>query len=145
MTRRVTIVLALIGITLGCGREQPAETPDPPAGSYESRMYQLRFGEMTVPVGGAVVTPAFFPGIRTAPLLGRVFTDADFQASAGPVIVLSHVVWEERLGSAPAVIGQEIEVDGARARVVGIMPRGFAVPDTARVWTPQRSGDPPGR
>lgn len=143
MTHRLTTLLAAFVLTVGC--DQPAATPDPPAGSYESRTYQLRFGGTSVPADGAAVTPEFFPGVQTAPLLGRVFIDADFQSSSGPVIVLSSVVWEERLGSVPGVIGQEIEVDGGRARVVGIMPRGFGVPDAARVWTPRRAGDTPVR
>ena len=70
-----------------------------------------------------------------------MFTEADFQASAGPVIVLSHMVWEERLGSTPAVIGQEIEIDGGRcAPRVRIEARRLV--GTATVISVRRSAAP---
>jgi hypothetical protein len=137
MTRRLTIGLAAICMTIGCVPDRPPP-PEPPASSYEPRTYQIRLGETTAPVEGAAVTRDFFADGRMTPLLGRLFADGDFQPASEPVVVLSHALWEARLASAPTVIGRAIEVDGRRVRVVGIMPRGFAVPNAAQVWLPKR-------
>ena len=137
MAYRLTLALAVVGLTIACTR---ASTPPnaPPEGSYRTTTHQMTVGGAAVPVSGAAVTPDFFTGAGIQPLLGRSFTEADFRPDAGPVLILSHDVWAERFASAPAVIGQQIAVDDVQATVVGVMPQGFSFPEDTKVWMPSR-------
>ena len=45
--------------------------------------------------------------------------------------MLSYGYWQERFGGDPAIVGRRIEVAGAGAEIVGVMPRGFKLGDTA--------------
>ena len=66
---------------------------------------------------------------------GRVFTTADDQASAAPVVVMSHHAWEGTYGADPKVIGSPIVLEGHPFTIVGVTPPGF-FGETLR-------GDPP--
>lgn len=84
----------------------------------------------------AQVTPGLFDMIRTAPVLGRGFSAADGVAGAAPVVLLSHRVWQSRYAGAADVLGRTVRVDGAPATIIGVMPEGFAFPDTQQLWLP---------
>ena len=134
--RHLAIVIAVALVSAGCDRT-PAEGPAPPDGSYAATTHQLTAGEATVPLTGAAVSPAFFTALGTAPLLGRPFSAADYQPAGMPVVMLSHGLWSERFAARPDIIGQQIDLDGQAVLVVGVMPRGFAQPDGAQLWTPR--------
>jgi hypothetical protein len=48
------------------------------------------------------VSSSFFETLGTPALLGRVFRPDDDLSGAGPVVLLSHRLWIDRLGSLPA-------------------------------------------
>ena len=50
------------------------------------------------------------------------------------LVVLSHGTWVRRFGADPTVIGRVIRLSGEAFTVLGVMPQGFAFPETARVW-----------
>ena len=106
----------------------------------------LRTGDGGTPIAGVHVTRGFFDVFRRQAMLGRTFTDAEYDGatsmgsrqpySGEPVIVLSHRFWQT-LGADPQLVGRTINVEGRDWRVIGIMPEDFAVPDTtATFWTP---------
>jgi predicted permease len=79
-------------------------------------------------LGIALVTANTFETLGASPILGRGFS-ADEDAPGGPpVAVLSYGLWQNRFGGDPAVLGRSLELDGSPRRVVGVMPRGFALP-----------------
>lgn len=85
------------------------------------------------------VTPGFFSVFSTKPLLGRVLTDADGLQGAAPVVVLSEVLWRNRFGSDPGVIGTTIELDQRAFTVVGVMPAILRTPffdQAEQMWIP---------
>jgi predicted permease len=58
--------------------------------------------------------------------LGRTFRpEEDREAGAGPVVVLSHGFWERVFASNPAVIGQNVLLNGQGFSVIGVAPKGF--------------------
>ena len=83
------------------------------------------------------VTPSFFHLLDRDAALGRVFTDDEGELGNTQRIILSHGLWQQRFGGDPDVIGRDLELDGQRHEIVGIMPAGFAFlePDV-RLWTP---------
>ena len=86
---------------------------------------------------GAMVSPALFPLLRTAPHLGRLFVEEDARDGADRVALLSHGAWSNRYGADPGVIGVSFDLDGEASTVVGVLPAGFSFPSPAvEVWTP---------
>jgi hypothetical protein len=135
MTHR--IMLAAVVFAAGCGAERMAYEA-PPAASYDAGTHEMRTSPATFSVQGARVTPEFFTTAQVSPMLGRLFTDADYRPSGRPVVVISYEIWVERFASVPGVIGESIEIDQSPVTVVGVMPRGFTFPETTHFWTPSR-------
>lgn len=88
------------------------------------------------PVLGAAITPSILPLLSTQPEIGRPFTDADAAPGAPAVVLVSHDIWRDRLGSDPDVVGRIVRVDGRPAEVVGVMPPAFGFPWDQKVWSP---------
>lgn len=86
------------------------------------------------PIAPRGVSRHFFRTLGRAPMLGRDFSAADLDASAPPPVMLSHAFWVARFGASPDVVGQTVYIDNAAHLVVGVMPRGFAFPDSPDVW-----------
>ncbi len=75
---------------------------------------------------GVFVSGSYFPVLGVRPALGRLLTTADDQTIGGHyLVVLSHGYWETQLGSNPAVINQQITVNGKQLTIVGVAPKGF--------------------
>ena len=73
---------------------------------------------------------------------GRLLGVDDAKPGAPAVAVLSHAAWEKRFASDPNVLGRSVVLDGLGTTIVGVMPKGFAVPgwEFAELWT---AGTPP--
>src|SRR5262245_48663060 len=92
--------------------------------------------ELVVIVGASA---NLFSLLGVAPVLGRTFTADDEQRR---VVVLSYGLWRRRFGASPDVVGQMVEIDGARSQVIGVMPESFQFPDqAAQVWRPTLVGE----
>jgi putative ABC transport system permease protein len=86
---------------------------------------------------GASATASFWDVMRTPPLLGRVFTPEENTQGNDRVIVLSHGLWQRRFAAQRSIVGQEIEVDGAKRTVIGVMPPAFRFPEkNTDFWVP---------
>ena len=101
--------------------------------------YQVSFTGPDNPqrVQAAWVTASFFDVMRMQPRIGRAFTEEDDRPGAAPVVVLADELWRTRFGADSGVVGRVVEIDGAGAEIVGVMPPGFAFsrPET-QVWLP---------
>ncbi len=88
-------------------------------------------------VYGDRVTPDYFNVIGILPALGRAFLARDAQTGNGHVVVLSHALWHERFAADPDAIGKNLEIDGVRYTIVGVMPaRADRAMAGTRLWTP---------
>ncbi len=76
-------------------------------------------------VSGQSVSGGYYTGLGVQPILGRAITDADDNAAAAPVVVLSHHYWVERFGAKPDVIGQQIKLNQTPFTIIGVTPPGF--------------------
>jgi predicted permease len=86
---------------------------------------------------GLEVTASFFTLVRTAPALGRTFTEADSDTGSEQKVILSHALWQQAFADEPSAVGREIELDGRRFTIVGVMPAGFSFFDRdVRFWLP---------
>ena len=79
-------------------------------------------------------TPNLFAMIGAKPEMGRVFAAPD----GGGVAVVSDAFWRDRLHSDPHALGSTVKVNGRLVQVVGVLPRGFAYPqsDGPMVYVP---------
>jgi putative ABC transport system permease protein len=87
-------------------------------------------------VDACAVSPTFFSLLGVEPLLGRTLLPEEDVPGKANVVVLSYRFWREHFGANPAIVGQNIHLDGQNFLVAGVMPRDFRSPDYAKFWTP---------
>jgi putative ABC transport system permease protein len=85
----------------------------------------------------ARIEPGLVELLGGAPLLGRLPVEDDGDA----VAVLSEPLWRARFGADPSIIGRDLDFDGTRLRVVGVMSGAFRFPErSTALWRPLRLG-----
>lgn len=83
------------------------------------------------------VTWNLFPLLGVSPALGRQFTADEDKPGAAKVTILSHGLWQRRYGSDANIVGRDIQLDGEKYRVVGVMPGSFQfMQGTVGLWVP---------
>jgi len=99
-------------------------------------------------ISGALVSANLFSALGVAPMFGRQFTSDEGTTGHNQVAMLSHNLWQRRVGADPQMIGKTITLDAKPYTVVGVMPPGFRFPGStgvlfgflvnqpAEVWTP---------
>ncbi|HEY0321337.1 MAG TPA: ABC transporter permease [Pyrinomonadaceae bacterium] len=87
-------------------------------------------------VEGAQISPGLFSVLRVRPMQGRAFLPDDEQFSGGPVMIVSHRLWQRRFGADPNLIGKTVSLEGESFTVVGIMPPDFKFFDDADIYLP---------
>jgi predicted permease len=92
------------------------------------------------PLRSEYVTGSYFSTLGVGALGGRVITPDDDRASAPPVAVLSHRVWQTTYASDPSVVGSTFVLEGHPFTVIGIAPPGFfgetLQSDPPDIWIP---------
>jgi hypothetical protein len=91
---------------------------------------------------GAQVTEGFWDALGMQPAVGRGFLPEEHVRGARAVVIISHGLWQRRLGSDPAIVNKTISMDGEPWTIVGVLPREFAPqlmprPGELDVWTPK--------
>jgi putative ABC transport system permease protein len=88
-------------------------------------------------LGVQAVSWEFFDVLRVAPILGRTINQGDDYPDAPPVAVISHRLWQTRLGGDRNILGRFIELNDTPTQVVGVMPPQFRfVYQDIDVWLP---------
>jgi putative ABC transport system permease protein len=88
------------------------------------------------------VTGGFFSMLGVRPMLGRDFTEAENWAGATwrageTPLLLSATTWRTVFGGDESAVGRSLLFNGGPARIVGVMPEGFAFPtDDVDLWAP---------
>ena len=89
---------------------------------WRGQSVNLTGGEEPERVVGAFVSDRFFPLLGARPALGRTFTSEETDpATARPVAVLGHGLWQRRFGSDPRIVGQSLVLNGQSHTVVGVL------------------------
>jgi len=87
-------------------------------------------------VEGNGVSANLFPLLGAAPIVGRQISPAEDRPGHDDVALISYRLWKERYAGSPAIAGRDIVLDGAKRRIIGVMPRGFRIPDRSDIWVP---------
>jgi predicted permease len=109
-----------------------------------SQQMAVRVGQAQYTVDGQFASENFLRVLGVAPLVGRDFTREDDMAGATPVALLSYGFWQSAFVGSPTALGARIDVNGAPAVVIGVLPRAFhglflGEPGPA-LWLPLMSG-----
>src|SRR5205823_13708097 len=106
--------------------------------AYAGNDFTLLGGDVPERLLGARVTAGFFELLGVQPSLGRSFrNDEEDSYGRNQVVVLSHQLWQKRFGARRDIVGQKLTLNDKRFTVVGVMPRGFTLPDPeVQLWTP---------
>jgi predicted permease len=105
-------------------------------------MVQVAFGtqEANDVIWGQVVSGNYFDVLKVQPVMGRSFLpEEDKVPGAAPVVIISYKLWENRLGSDPAVVGKTVAFNGRPYTVIGVAPDFFKGTKFALVmdfWVP---------
>jgi putative ABC transport system permease protein len=83
------------------------------------------------------VTHNFFPLFGVQPLIGRGFLPEEDRPGSNKVVVLSYSLWQSRYGGDAHVLNRDIQLNGEKHTVVGVMPASFQFLDSeVRMWVP---------
>ena len=85
----------------------------------------------------ASVNAELVEALAVPPERGRWFRRDETRVGGPAVVMLSHELWQSAFGAREDLVGQSIEIDGARHEVIGIMPSGLDLLDThVELWLP---------
>jgi putative ABC transport system permease protein len=82
------------------------------------------------------VSADFFTTLGVGAALGRTFTLEEEQVGREQVAAISYGLWQRRFLGDVRVLGTDMELNGARFKVVGVMPAEFNFPLNTSVWVP---------
>jgi predicted permease len=85
-------------------------------------------GDRAEEVPALRVTTHLADVLRIRPVLGRMFVPSDSPATAEPVVLISHELWQSQFGGRPEVIGQAVRLDQKSRTIVGVLPPGLQFP-----------------
>src|SRR5499427_8757926 len=88
-------------------------------------------------VNAGQASAELFKALGVNAQLGRTFDAAETLPNGPPVTILSNDIWKSAFGGAASVLGSDVEINGVRRTVIGIMPPRFDVADNRiEVWNP---------
>src|SRR5262245_9115343 len=105
--------------------------------AFRSREYTLVGEGPAERLAGRLVSPELFPllGVRAAQ--GRTLLPEEAEPGRDAVVLLSHGLWQRRLGGTPDVVGRSLVLNGRPHTVVGVMPPDFSYPPGGvELWAP---------
>lgn len=94
-------------------------------------------------VRGLAVSEAYFPILRTMPVLGRALEPGDFAPGAPEAAVLGEGLWRRRFGGDPGVLGRPVRLSGRAYTVVGVVDTTKVLPSFPEVFVPLDFGSSP--
>ena len=77
------------------------------------------------------VSNGLLPSLGIRSLVGRWLSQADQEPGASPTVMLTHDYWQRRFGGDLSAVGRTITINSVSTEIVGVMPPGFRIVDTA--------------
>jgi predicted permease len=105
-------------------------------GAYTSRAAVLSEGQASARLRAAAISPRLLAATRVASRMGRVFEDADAQAGAAAVAILSFDAWQNYFAADLGIVGRTVRIGSAPVQIVGVMPKDFFEFEDFEVWLP---------
>jgi len=86
-------------------------------------------------VSAQAVSGNYYSALGVPAMIGRTITEADDNAGATPVAVLSHRFWANRFNSDTGIVGKQVNINNVAFTIAGVTPSGFG--GTSQVGTSQ--------
>jgi predicted permease len=117
------------------------------ATSFEAVAYEVNLGGTIGPrserhriVTVARISSNWLDVLQIQPAVGRPFRPEGFEPGAPDTALVSFAVWQETFAKDPKALGSEIEIDGERVTVIGVMPEAMRRPAVAAsIWMPYKA------
>ena len=100
-------------------------------------------GDSRAHMAYAAVSASFFEVVGVPPAMGRALDSRDEDGNEPRTAVISDLLWRQRFGARPGIIGTSIRVQEddlespvRSIEVVGVMPPEFDFPRGAQLWLP---------
>jgi putative ABC transport system permease protein len=95
-------------------------------------------GEEPERIFGELVSASYFQALGVKAASGRTFTpDEDRTPDSHPVVVISHSLWQRRLGSDPNAVGKLLKLNDRDFTIIGVMPETFfGLVNESQLWMP---------
>ena len=77
-----------------------------------------------------------FSLLGVAPIVGRAFVKGEDQAGRNHVAILSYGFWQRHFGGVKEAVGKELDLNGEKYALVGVMPAWFRSPVRADIYVP---------
>ena len=88
-------------------------------------------------VAAEKATESFFALLGIQPLMGRTFNADEAKPGSDKVALLSYELWQTRYGGKREILNSNIQLNGEKYTVIGVMPRGFQfIEKDKRLWVP---------
>src|ERR1041385_62862 len=84
----------------------------------------------------SAVTGNYFDAFRVTPALGRGFALENEKPGNDQVTVLSHAFWQKHFAGDPQIVNKTITLDSKSYQIIGVMPAGLSLPQSAELWVP---------
>ena len=91
--------------------------------------FDLQAGAQPVQGMSAMASGALFETLGVRAALGRTLAREDDRPGGERVVVLGDALWRREWAADPSIVGKSIRLWGAPWTVVGVMARGFALPE----------------
>ncbi len=88
-------------------------------------------------VMGVPTESNFFSLLGARPLLGRTWAQGEDESGHDHALVLGYGLWQSHFGGDSKIVGRDVELNGEKYSVIGVMPAGFHFPPEAQLWVPQ--------
>lgn len=99
--------------------------------------FYLTSGDTPERLQGLQVTGDIFSVLGVYPEIGRPFQPEEMEAGQNHVVILSRGLWQRRFGADRSIVGRDIQLNGVKTTVIGVMPSSFYFPTTdVDLWTP---------
>ena len=102
----------------------------------------LTAGNRPERVKGTMATPSFFPLFGINPILGRALVASDATPGNDHVVVLGYGLWQRDFAGDRTIVGRDIQLNGEKYSIVGVMPPNFSPDEYGEFWLPSPWGVP---
>jgi predicted permease len=106
-------------------------------GAFATGQSNLTAADRPRRVNSGQASAGLFKALGVNAMYGRTFEQAETIPNGPRVVVLSYELWKSAFGGNTSTLGSQVEMNGIRRTVVGIMPPRFDVADRhIEIWAP---------
>jgi predicted permease len=93
---------------------------------------------------GLQASATLMPALGLQPVIGRNFSPDEDRPGGAHVVLIGHVMWQQRFEGNPSVLGHTLTLDGAPYTIIGVLPAAAsAFPlDQLQIWVPRPADVP---